>query len=283
MPRTDWGWLVTPDELRSWIIAETDQLLIVNKPAHVLCHPSKQGPWSSLVGACRELLGVDRLHLVSRLDRETSGVITLAKDAQTASLLQQAIGAGGLRKTYIAILNGNLKESIRIDAPVGLDIHAEFKSRQWIVPEGRQAITEFTPLYAGTNFTIAAAFPLTGRRHQIRVHAAAMGHFVLGDKLYGPDPDLMLRFISEGFSLALAEILRIDRHALHAWRIDLDEVMPGANFCAPLTSDLVEFSSRDLGLNLADLLLTLPDLVPPKQARGGISGLTAQDPFSGNN
>ena len=72
--------MIEPGELRSWIIHDDDRLLVVNKPGDVVCHPSKHGPWSSLVGAAREHAGLGTIHLVFRLDRETSGVVVLAKD-----------------------------------------------------------------------------------------------------------------------------------------------------------------------------------------------------------
>ena len=80
-------------ELESWIIHEDARLLVVNKPGDVVCHPSKHGPWSSLVGAARERCGLPTMHLVFRLDRETSGVVILAKDPATASRLQRAMQA----------------------------------------------------------------------------------------------------------------------------------------------------------------------------------------------
>ena len=147
MPRTDWGWLITAEELRSWIISEDEGLLVVNKPAHVLCHPSKYGPWSSLVGACRELLSAERLHLVFRLDRETSGVVILARTPQLGSRLQRAVAQRRVRKTYLAILTGRLEESRTVDLPVGPDPNSAFVARQWVVPDsGRAARTTFQPL-----------------------------------------------------------------------------------------------------------------------------------------
>jgi 23S rRNA pseudouridine1911/1915/1917 synthase len=241
MPRTDWGWLVTPDELAAWILEESDELLVVDKPAHVLCHPSKHGPWSSLVGACREYLGVERLHLTFRLDRETSGVVVLAKKDQTASWLQKAIERREVRKTYLAILAGLLDGNVQVKSPIGPDPHSRFVARQWIIPEGRQAETEFAPLQVTQKYTLVKAHPFTGRRHQIRVHAASIGHAVVGDKLYGPDPELMLRFIAEGFTEQLARELLLDRHALHAYEVEFPSVFPGTIFRAPWPPDLARF------------------------------------------
>ena len=82
--------LIDPGDFPGWILHEDERLLVVNKPGLIVCHPSKNGPWSSLVGAAREYLGLPVVHLVFRLDRETSGVVVLAKDSATASQLQKA-------------------------------------------------------------------------------------------------------------------------------------------------------------------------------------------------
>src|SRR5258708_4691465 len=74
--------MIAPEELRSWIVHEDARLLVVSKPGDVVCHPSKDGPWSSLVGAAREHTQLPTMHLVFRLDRETSGIVVLAKDAK---------------------------------------------------------------------------------------------------------------------------------------------------------------------------------------------------------
>ena len=83
--------LVNLNELREWILYEDENVLVLDKPGWLVCHPSKNGPFSSLVGAAKEYLGVDSIHLASRLDRETSGVVLLAKHKKAASHWQKAI------------------------------------------------------------------------------------------------------------------------------------------------------------------------------------------------
>jgi 23S rRNA pseudouridine1911/1915/1917 synthase len=247
MPRTDWGWLVTPEELRSWIIRCDESLLAVNKPAHLVCHPSKKGPWSSLVGACREYLSTDRLHMVSRLDRETSGVVVMARSQALAGPLQSAVQNRTAAKTYLAILEGNLTDRTTVDQPVGPDLVSEFVARQCVIAEGRVSVTEFIPVAHANGYTLVQVHPLTGRRHQIRVHAAWLGHPILGDKLYGPDPALMLRFITEGVTPDMLERLKLDRHALHAAEISFPEVFPGDVFQAPVAEELIAFWTKNKG------------------------------------
>lgn len=241
MPRTDWGFLVEPEELESCILRNDENLLVLNKPAHLVCHPSKRGPWSSLIGACREHLKIDRLHMVSRLDRETSGVVVMAKNQELGSQLQSAIQQRTTRKTYLAVLEGALSEPVRVDQPIGPDLESEFVARQTVTIDGRASTTEFVPIDWKSGFTLVRIHPLTGRRHQIRVHAAWLGHPIVGDKLYGPDPGIMLRFISEGVTAEMLKVLRLDRHALHAAEICFPEILPGDTFRAPVAPELVAF------------------------------------------
>src|SRR5271170_4221652 len=126
MPATEWGWQITPAELKKWIFFESRDIFAVNKPPFVVCHPSKKGPWSSLIGACREYFGVSRLHMPSRLDRETSGVVLFAKNPPTASRLQRAIADRRVEKVYMAILQGELTAPVVVDQPLGPDPDSVF-------------------------------------------------------------------------------------------------------------------------------------------------------------
>jgi len=216
VPRTNWGWEITPDELRTWILHHDDDLLVVNKPAHVLCHPSKHGPWSSLVGACREYLGADRLHLPSRLDRETSGVVVLARNATLASTLQRTISRRFVKKVYHAILCGHMQDAVLVDQPIGKALASVILVKRGVRPDGQPAQTLFTPVRCGGGYTLARIEPVTGRLHQIRVHAAWLGHPVAGDKIYGPDETLFLEFLERGWTAHLQAALGIDHQALHA-------------------------------------------------------------------
>lgn len=242
MPAIESGWMITREELEQWILHEDDRLLVVNKPALVVCHPSKNGPWSSLVGACREYTGCERLHMPSRLDRETSGVVVFAKDREMGSLLQQAIQNRKVHKHYLAILTGVLAEAVTVEQPIGFSGAGPVRIRQWVRSDGAPAITHFRPVATGKQFTLAEVRPETGRMHQIRVHAAWLGHPLVGDKMYGADERLFLEFIETGWSEALADRLLLNRQALHARRLEFD--VPFATplaFDAPLAPDLEEF------------------------------------------
>jgi 23S rRNA pseudouridine1911/1915/1917 synthase len=249
MPATDWGWLITPDELRGWILQETPDLLVLNKPPHVVCHRSRYGPWSSLIGACREYLGADVLRMPFRLDRETSGVLVLARTKETGTRLQRAVQFRNFRKTYHAVLTGHLESPITVTAPIGPDVGAEFYSRRTVVSEGGEiAETEFIPISAGGGYTLARIHPHSGRRHQIRVHAASLGHPIAGDKLYGPDPTLMLRFMREGMSAELRGQLVLERQALHCTEVEFETENGLEIFSAPPPEDLAGFVLARIGV-----------------------------------
>jgi 23S rRNA pseudouridine1911/1915/1917 synthase len=254
MPATEWGWLITPDELREWILDQTDELLVVNKPPHVVCHPSRHGPWSSLVGACREYLGAERVRMPFRLDRETSGVMVLAQDQAAGSRLHRAVYAHRFRKTYHAILCGSLAAPVTVTRPIGSDEQSEFFTRRTVGEEGGEwAETGFVPLAEGGGFTLVRVHPRTGRRHQIRVHAASLGLPLLGDKLYGSDASLMTQFIREGFSENLLARLPLRRHALHCSRVEFRTERGTEVFAAPPPADLVRFVWERMGLAVAEL------------------------------
>jgi 23S rRNA pseudouridine1911/1915/1917 synthase len=247
--------LVDPAEFPRWIVEEDGDVIVLNKPGDLVCHPSKNGPWSSLVGACREHLALPRVHMIYRLDRETSGVMVFAKNSVMAGRLQTAVEGRRVRKLYLAILCGELREPVVLDAPLGRDLASLIVARQAVVrgPEGRPAMTEFLPLAWGGGYTLAKVRPRTGRQHQIRVHAAELGHPLLGDKLYGPDQLLFLEFIRDGFTPRLAEQLTLPRHALHALEMRFDPGEGGRTFRAPLAGDLCAFALERMGIDAATL------------------------------
>lgn len=238
MPWLDEGWMITPHELDSWTLARTPEFIAVNKPGGVVCHRSRYGPWSSLVGAVRERYGLDRVYLPSRLDRETSGVIVVCLTQQTASLLQQAAAARQVSKTYLALLEGVLEKETLVDAPVGKAQDSAVLVRRGIAPDGQPALTRFIPISNDGRRTFARIIPETGRQHQIRVHAASIGHPVSADKIYGPDESLYIEFAGHGWTPRLAAALPYRRHALHAAEIEFR--LPGRTVyaAAPWPPDL---------------------------------------------
>jgi 23S rRNA pseudouridine1911/1915/1917 synthase len=245
---TDRVRILAPDELRRWIVFEDERLLVVDKPGDVVCHPSKAGPWSSLVGALREFTGLPTVHLVFRLDRETSGLVVVAKDGRTASRLQTALQERRIGKVYLALLTGGLAEEVTVDQPLGDDLASPVFTKSAVVAagEGKAAVTHFQPLARTPDggHTLARVVPVTGRKHQIRAHAQWLGRPVVGDKIYGPDARLYLEFITTGWTPALAARLGLPRQALHCAGIDLTRAGFPHVFAAPLAADLLDYCDR---------------------------------------
>jgi 23S rRNA pseudouridine1911/1915/1917 synthase len=239
---------ITLAELQGWIRYEDDRLLVVDKPGDVVCHPSKAGPWSSLVGAVREYTGLETVHLVFRLDRETSGIVVLAKEPRLASRLQRAMQERKVVKRYQAILVGALSESVTVDQPLGPDVSSPVFVKNAVRPDGQRSVTHFVPVAQGGGFTLARVNLETGRKHQIRAHAQWLGYPVVGDKIYGPDARCYLEFIDHGFTPELAAKLLLPRQALHCWEIELGLPDLPPVLRAPLAPDLREFARARLGL-----------------------------------
>jgi 23S rRNA pseudouridine1911/1915/1917 synthase len=235
--------MIALEELRSWIVYEDARLLVVGKPGDVVCHPSKAGPWSSLVSAAREYTQLPTMHLVFRLDRETSGIVVMAKDAKMASRLQVAMQERKVGKAYEAILTGALREPVTVDQPLGDDVSSPVFVKSTVCEGGQASITHFTPVVVAPDgaFTLVRVVTGTGRKHQIRAHAQWLGHSIVGDKIYGPDALCYLEFIDHGFTASLAEKLLLPRQALHCAEIDLRPAGLDHVFAAPLPADLVEF------------------------------------------
>ncbi len=240
--------ILPAEEVRRWIVFEDERLLVVDKPGDVVCHPSKAGPWSSLVGALREFTGLPTVHLVFRLDRETSGLVVVAKEARAAARLQTALQERRIGKVYLALLAGRLAEETVVDQPLGDDLASPVFTKSAVVAagEGKAALTRFQPLAHAPDgsLTLVRVVPVTGRKHQIRAHAQWLGRPVLGDKIYGPDARLYLEFITTGWTTALAERLELPRQALHCAGIDLTRAGFPHVFAAPLAADLVACCAR---------------------------------------
>jgi 23S rRNA pseudouridine1911/1915/1917 synthase len=236
--------MIAPEELRGWIVYEDERLLVINKPGDVVCHPSKDGPWSSLVGATREYAQKETMHLVFRLDRETSGVVVLAKDPAMASRLQKAMQQRRVAKLYRAILVGTLMEKARVDQPLGDDTASVVVVKTCVRVDGQASVTNFEPECSANGFTLARVVTETGRKHQIRAHAQWLGYPLVGDKIYGPDERLFLEFIENGWTASLAEKLLLPRQALHCAQIDLRLAGLEHVFEAPLPADMREFCAQ---------------------------------------
>ncbi len=189
-----------PQDIPLDIVYEDSDLLVVNKPVGMVVHPAAGNPDGTLVNAllyhCKDSLsgvgGVIRPGIVHRIDKETSGLLVVAKNDPAHLVLAEQLKGHRIRRTYYAVAIGNFKEdSGTVDAPIGR--HPVDRKRMAVIrnPElnAREAVTHWQVLARGEcdgqSFTLLRCELETGRTHQIRVHLSSIGHPLLGDPLYG--------------------------------------------------------------------------------------------------
>jgi len=237
------------------ILDESDDFLVVNKPGGLVCHPTKGDAYSSLIGRLR-LYFAEKPEVspsfVNRLDRETSGVIVIAKNPATHAAMQRAFQNGDVEKTYGAIIYGAPSDSSGVvNQPLGREPGAEVVIKQAIVEGGSPSITAWKLISKNEKFSILEVKPTTGRLHQIRVHLSSLGHAIVGDKLYGPDWRLYLEFIQTGWTPSLEQKLLTARQMLHANQLKVLFKDKFWEWKAPLPQDMHEFINR-VHLNFSD-------------------------------
>jgi 23S rRNA pseudouridine1911/1915/1917 synthase len=220
---------------------EDDRLLVVAKPAGLVVHPGPGHPTGTLVNALLGRAGTslsagggaaDRPGIVHRLDKDTSGLLLVAKDDATHLALARDLAAHRIERRYLALVQGRLPaEAGTVDAPVGR--HPRDRKRMAVVPTGRPAVTHWRVLETFPAVQLAEATLETGRTHQVRVHLASLRHPLAGDRTYGADPTLATR-------------LGLPRPFLHAWRLAFDHPWTGTRveLTEPLPADLQSVLDR---------------------------------------
>lgn len=227
---------VRPESLPLDIIYEDEYLLVVNKPAGMVVHPAARMVSGTLVNAllahCSQVAdvgGPDRAGIVHRLDRETSGLIVVAKNSEVHASLQRQFQRRLVRKTYVALVEGEVhpREGI-VEVPIGRD--PKDRTRMAVSRTGRPAVTQYRVVEFFPQYTLLEVRPHTGRTHQIRVHLAWLGYPVVGDRVYGRRRQTLLP----------------DRHFLHARELAFTHPITGEKLVlsAPLPPELAALLNR---------------------------------------
>jgi len=212
------------EEIPVMVIYQDRDLMVVDKPAGLTVHPAPGHPRGTLVNALlamapdlKGIAGTLRPGIVHRLDKDTSGLMVVAKNDRAMRALQRQMKERTVRKTYLALVQGVPKPPQGvIEAPIGR--HPKNRKKMAVVPGGREAVTRYRVReeIAGGKYALLEVEPVTGRTHQIRVHMAAIGHPIAGDAVYGKRSDVL------------------GRQFLHAWKLA---------FCMPLGGREIEFES----------------------------------------
>ncbi|SHJ66789.1 ribosomal large subunit pseudouridine synthase D [Hathewaya proteolytica DSM 3090] len=213
------------EDIELCILYEDEDILVVNKPQNMVVHPAPGSESGTLVNGllnhCESLStinGDNRPGIVHRIDKDTSGILVVAKNDYAHIKLSEQLRQHSMKRIYVALCEGVIKEnSITIDKPIGRDKKNRLKKA--IDSEGREAVTHVTVMETFDNYTLVQCRLETGRTHQIRVHMASIGHPIVGDPLYG--------FKKQKFKL--------EGQVLHAMVL---------GFIHPKTGEYMEFSSE---------------------------------------
>jgi 23S rRNA pseudouridine1911/1915/1917 synthase len=230
---------VVPENIPLDVLYEDDDLIAINKPAGMVVHPSYGHDSGTLVNAVlhrwpelRQVGDEYRAGIVHRLDKDTSGVIVVARTPQAHRHIAAQFADRTTHKTYLALVEGNPENLTgRIEAPIGRDPRQ--RKRMAVVRNGREAITEFTVKHYYAHQALMSITIHTGRTHQIRVHMAFIGHPVVGDRIYG----------------YRKQRIKLKRNFLHAAELTIQ---------SPASGDPLTFNAP-LPVGLQNILDKLPD------------------------
>lgn len=236
------------------VLHEDDDLLVINKPAPLPCHPGGRFFAHTLWALLKEDHGLDNPRFVNRLDRETSGLVLVAKHKRAARLCQEQFAEHRVEKVYQVVVEGDFPDTgqaVQAVGWLGVDPDSAIRKKMRFSPDKNEAVpgaaeasTAFRRISGADNgsMSLVEARPHTGRCHQIRASLLHLGFPVVGDKLYGVDEQLFLRFQEDRLSGADHARLRLPRQALHAASLRLNHPITGQQleFSAPLPPEIQE-------------------------------------------
>ncbi len=236
------------------VIYEDDSIFVIEKPANLPVHPAGSYFFNTLLVHLKtqghqDPLKMEREYfLVHRIDKETSGILVLAKNKESCAHLTKQFADRTTSKRYFAVVKGVVPEAFEVDAPMLRDDRSliSLKMRVGTIeePEAQTAFTGFQRLEVAGDFSLVECFPKTGRQHQIRVHLAHAGHPIVGDKLYGiPETEAIRFYERRNLSAEAMAHLILPRHALHSAGLSFEHptTKKRMTFVTDLPPDLREF------------------------------------------
>jgi RluA family pseudouridine synthase len=239
-----------PADFNFKIIHEDDHILAIDKTGNLLVHHSGKSFRSNLIYQLRHVVDTARygeVDVINRLDRETSGVVLLAKDKNTLRMMNDGFAQRVISKVYVAVVHGASSRTAWIDdSPIGKKAGCPIRYKYWVDPvQGKPSETRFNLLQKiGENYSLVRAMPITGRTHQIRVHLACAGMPIVGDKLYGMDEEEFLSWRDD--TANFKGNLLFYRQALHCTSIRFIHPITKIELCieAPLPRDIEELVDK---------------------------------------
>jgi 23S rRNA pseudouridine1911/1915/1917 synthase len=237
------------------VLYEDEAILAIDKPAGLPVHPSATYHHNTLTSLLTKRYGGEGVRapqIAHRLDKETSGIVVCARPGPDEVLIKRQFESREVEKEYLAIVRGVMPhDEGRIERPMRRAKDALHHMME-VAEDGLEAITRYVVLARRADATLVHLFPKTGRQHQLRVHLAAIGHPILGDKLYGPERQAVFLEIIEEGGMTDAHAARLGhvRHALHAHKVRFAHPRTGARveIVSPLPRDLVSlWESLDQG------------------------------------
>ena len=232
-------------------IFEDEHLLVVDKPAPLPVHADGVFITNTLINILRVQTKNGDLSLGHRLDRETSGILVLAKDRQVTAKLMRSFEDSSVQKTYLAVVRGEAGwKDLDVKGWMAPKKDSAISIRQWLSPtkvdDGKDSFTRFKKLETLQGHTLLQCHPLTGRTNQIRVHLEAAGFPIVGDKLYGRTDDEFIAYVThmkKGGDQKTGGAWDHPRHLLHAWKLSLKHPVTGApmQWEAPMRGDMLGF------------------------------------------
>lgn len=228
------------------VLHQDRDVVAFDKPSGLLAHPVGGTFAWGLINLAREAYPGEELHLLHRLDRETSGVSLVARSELANVGVKQAFKDREVLKTYHAIVRGRVAWDYQdVDAPIGSD-DSEIRIKQGVVSGGQPARTEIRVVARFPRLTLVSCRPHTGRTHQIRVHLHHLGFPILGDRLYGQETDVFLGLLNRRPVSRLRVRLGHPRHCLHARALHLRHPRSGdvLSIRAPMPADMTRVLVR---------------------------------------